>query len=164
MPLHEAAAALAEHQIGGAAVCTPEGKVVGVITKTDLTEAYGSAEEGRAVADVMTPEVLAVRPDDLVERAVHLMVFEGVHRLFVIDRTGALSGIVTSMDVLRELAGVPRRAQRVEAVAPPERGRDRRYIPPFGGIPKIPPPAPLALPSPAGIGSGLPSGPRSCQA
>jgi predicted transcriptional regulator len=120
MPLDRAAAILAEHQIGGAAVCTKQGKVVGVVTKTDLTEAFGSANEDRVVADAMTAEVLAVSADDPIERAVHLMVFEGVHRLFVVDWEGGLVGVITSMDVLRELAGIPRRSHRVIAIAPPD--------------------------------------------
>jgi predicted transcriptional regulator len=47
------------------------------------------------------------------------MAFEGVHRLLVVDEAEHLVGIVTSMDVLRELAGFPRPQDRVVAVAPP---------------------------------------------
>lgn len=119
MPLERAAAGLADRQVGGAAVCDARGKVVGVITKTDLAELFGPEHEGRPVRDAMTPEVLAVHPEDSVERAVHLMVFEGVHRLFVTDANGQLVGVVTSMDVLRELAGIPKHSPRVMAVAPP---------------------------------------------
>jgi predicted transcriptional regulator len=117
-PLTRAAEALAERQIGGAPVCDAGGKVVGMFTKTELAEYYGSANELRLVRDVMTPAVVSVHPDDAIERAVQLMAFEGVHRLLVLDGE-RLEGIVTSMDVLRELAGFPRREHRVIAVAPP---------------------------------------------
>ncbi len=117
-PLKKAADALAEWQIGGAPVCARDGKIVGMLSKTDLTEYYGFANESRLVRDVMTPEILAVSPDAPIERATQLMAFEGVHRVLVFDGD-RLVGIVTSMDVLRALAGFPRRGRRVIAVAPP---------------------------------------------
>jgi predicted transcriptional regulator len=118
MPLKRAAEALAERQIGGAPACDRDGKVVGMFSKTELTEYYGAANDARLVRDVMTPEILAVSPEDPIERAIQLMAFEGVHRLLVFEGD-RLAGIVTTMDVLRELAGFPRRSQRVVAVAPP---------------------------------------------
>jgi predicted transcriptional regulator len=117
-PLKRAAEALAEKQIGGAPACAADGKIVGMFSKTDLTEYYGGANELRLVRDVMTPEIIAVRPEDSVARAIELMAFEGVHRLLVFDGE-RLAGIVTSMDILRELAGFPRHGRRVVAVAPP---------------------------------------------
>ncbi len=117
-PLERAAETLAERQISGAPVCDPDGKVVGMLTKTDLAEYYGSANEMRLVRDAMTPAIVSVRPDEPIERAVQLMAFEGVHRLLVLEGE-RLEGIITSMDVLRELAGFPRREHRVIAVAPP---------------------------------------------
>ncbi|HEX8794397.1 MAG TPA: CBS domain-containing protein [Polyangiaceae bacterium] len=117
-PLDRAAEMLAERQIGGAPVCDATGRIVGIFSKTDLAEHYGCANVGRVVRDVMTPEAICVKPDDPIERAVELMAFEGVHRLLVVEGD-RLAGILTSMDVLRELAGFPRREHRVIAVAPP---------------------------------------------
>lgn len=119
MPLERAAEELASRQISGAPVCSPDGKIVGMLSTTDLTEFYGAAHELRLVRDVMTPEMLAVAPDAPIDAAIKLMAFEGVHRLVVIDKDQRLVGIVTSMDVLRELAGFPRQPARVLAVAPP---------------------------------------------
>jgi predicted transcriptional regulator len=117
-PLTRAAEALAERQISGAPVCEADGKIVGMFTKTELADYYGSAHEARLVREVMTPTTVSVRPDDDLERAIQLMAFEGIHRVLVLDGQ-RLEGIVTSMDVLRELAGFPRREHRVIAVAPP---------------------------------------------
>lgn|GEM_PF-604378 len=117
-PLELAAQALADRQISGAPACEADGKVVGMITKTDLAEHFGPAHQARLVRDVMTPEIFAVGPDEPIERAIQLMAFEGVHRLLVLE-ADRLAGIVTSMDVLRELAGFPRPGGRVVAVAPP---------------------------------------------
>ncbi len=120
MPLEEAARALAERQVGAAPVCTPEGRVIGVLSKTDITELFGPAGEARRVREAMTEEVLSVPPEAPIETAIRAMAFEGVHRLAVLDAGGRLAGIVSAMDVLRQLAGFPRRDERVVAVAPQE--------------------------------------------
>jgi predicted transcriptional regulator len=119
MPLGRAAEELAAQQISGAPACSPDGKIVGMISMTDLTENYGGANELRLVRDVMTPEVLTVKQGDPLEAAIRLMAFEGVHRLVVLDDDERLAGILTSMDVLRELAGFGRQPPRPFAVAPP---------------------------------------------
>lgn len=119
MPLKRAAEELSARQISGAPACSSDGRIVGMISLTDLTEHYGGADEFRFVRDAMTPEVLSVGQAEPIDRAIQLMAFEGVHRLVVIDEDERLVGIVTSMDVLRELAGFPRQHHRVFAVAPP---------------------------------------------
>lgn len=117
-PLERAAEVFAERQISGAPVTERDGKIVGMFTKTELAEHFGPANQARLVRDVMRPEILAVGPDEPLDRAVQLMAFEGVHRVLVLEGD-RLAGIVTSMDVLRELAGFPRPGRRVVAVAPP---------------------------------------------
>lgn len=87
-----------------------------MVSKTDLIEAFAS-KDGQLVEDVMYPEVLSVAPHVPIQAAVHLMAFEGVHRLMVLDEARTIVGIVTSMDLLRSLAGMPRRsvARRMNA-------------------------------------------------
>jgi predicted transcriptional regulator len=119
MRVAQAAAILADHQISGAPVCAEDGRVVGVLSQSDLTGVFDDAG-AKTVADVMTPEVLSVGADEPVERAIHTMAFEGVHRLVVVDGERRLAGIVTSMNVLRDLAGFRREDGRCQAVAPPE--------------------------------------------
>lgn len=118
-PLNRAADELAARDISGAPVCDPRGNLVGVLSKSDLTEVFSSQPDGRVAADIMTPLALTVEPDDSLERAIKLMAFEGVHRLLVVSRGGSLEGIITSMDVLRELAGYGRAGPRVMTVAAP---------------------------------------------
>jgi nucleotide-binding universal stress UspA family protein len=119
MSLLDAARALSERQVGAAPVCSPDGKVVGVLSKTDLADLFGPASEGRMVRDAMNVEVLSATADSPIEDAIREMVFEGVHHLIVLDVNGRLAGIVSAMDVLRHLSGFPRRDQPVIAVAPP---------------------------------------------
>ena len=123
-PLGSVADELAARDISGAPVCDPHGCVVGMLSKSDIVQAFSAAPDGRVAADVMTPIALAVSADDPLERAIKLMAFEGVHRLLVVSSSGALEGIVTSMDVMREIAGYGRTAPRIMAVAPPASARD----------------------------------------
>ena len=119
--VQEAAAVLAEHDISGAPVCDREGNVLGVLSKTDVTERAAHDELDQSVEHAMTGLAICVGADDPLERAISLMAFEGIHRLIVLDENSHLAGIITSMDVLRELAGYGRQqSMRVIAVAPPE--------------------------------------------
>jgi CBS-domain-containing membrane protein len=100
----DAAAALVSRGFSGAPVRDAAGRVLGVLSRTDLTDPDrrppGSA---RSVADLMTPGLLALRASDPVMSAVRLMVREEVHRIVVLDEHGGLAGIVTPSDVLRAL-------------------------------------------------------------
>ena len=60
------------------------------------------AEEVR-VGEVMTPAVFSVTPRTPALEVVEEMVRLHVHRMFVVDETGTLVGVVSSLDVLREL-------------------------------------------------------------
>lgn len=72
---------------------------VEIIKEREAIAAFKDVEN-RLVKDVMTHEVHAVAPDDNVEKAIHLMVQNKIHRIPVVqgDR---LVGIVTRGDVLR---------------------------------------------------------------
>lgn len=115
MPVDRAAHELVTRRVTGAPVCARDGRVVGVLSTTDVLELYGSIGGLSAVHDAMTPEVLSVCKDEPVARAIELMAFEAVHQLLVVDPDGRLAGIVTSMGVLRELAGIEREAIEFDA-------------------------------------------------
>jgi predicted transcriptional regulator len=98
--LEDAAWQLGRHGVGGAPVVDEGGRVIGVLSKTDLIDRAPGSETMR-VRDAMTPLVFYVRPDDPAKRAVRLMLHEHVHRLIVVREQGKLAGIVTTMDILR---------------------------------------------------------------
>jgi CBS domain-containing protein len=58
------------------------------------------------VADLMTPAVFAVSPDAPARRVVEEMLALRVHRLFVVDESGFLVGVISAMDILRNLAPI----------------------------------------------------------
>jgi CBS domain-containing protein len=55
------------------------------------------------VEDIMTPAVFSVRPDTPVSKVVSEMIGLHVHRLFVTDEDGTLVGVISTMDLLKQL-------------------------------------------------------------
>lgn len=94
---------LARERVSAVAVVSGDGRLVGVVSRTDLCDPrHGDADA--TVASAMTRVLFAVRPEDPALLAVRLMVREDIHRALVVSESGALSGIVTAMDVMRAIA------------------------------------------------------------
>jgi len=104
-PIDRAIWSFSQNEISGAPVRDPDGKLVGVLSKSDLVDPMRAEVNATStVADAMTPAVWAVHPDDPVMVAVDLMVAKGIHRVLVVRGPGQLEGIVTSMSVMRALS------------------------------------------------------------
>jgi CBS domain-containing protein len=116
-------------------VVDADGRLVGIITNTDLVERGGlparvellaamepayrrvlvGARGGRTAEHVMTRAPIAIRPTAPVEQAIELMLSRGLKRLPVTDDAGRLLGIVSRADILRTLGeGFPRQEDRQE--------------------------------------------------
>jgi CBS domain-containing protein len=79
------------------------GRPIGFVSVRDL---ISDARAGR-VGDRMTKPVLTVSPDVEIAEAGRLMGERGVHHLVVVDEAGVAIGIVSSLDVVRGLLGMP---------------------------------------------------------
>src|SRR5207248_7441300 len=55
------------------------------------------------VSEIMTPVVFSVRPETPALRVIEELRAMKVHRLFVVDVSGVLVGVVSTSDVLRHL-------------------------------------------------------------
>jgi CBS domain-containing protein len=141
--LKELAQLFIEKEISGAPVVDRAGKLLGVVSQTDLVRrdremksspdvpsyyrtGHGAPEEiGRGfqfedpdytrVSDVMTPAVLSAREETPVEDIATMMLSKHIHRV-IITRDGKLTGIVTSMDMLRALLALAGRKGAVREV------------------------------------------------
>ncbi len=129
--IRELAKVFEDHEISGAPVVNQEGRVVGIVSKTDLirrcTEgtdeippAYlfevlseqGDLDEAAevmpeplvCVEDFMTEDPLMVAPEMSVATIARLMFEHRVHRVIVADSEGFPLGIITSMDMLGAFA------------------------------------------------------------
>jgi CBS domain-containing protein len=108
--VREAAVFLTTRGISAAPVIDDAGRPVGVVSRSDLLLRYqASAKDGDAVHSVMTPAVFCVGPDASATDVVEMMVGLRVRRVFVVDDSGVLIGVVSAMDVLRTLCRRKRR-------------------------------------------------------
>ena len=80
--------------------------------RADLTTSEGErlgkgfqveAVDGTLVRDIMTPAVFSVTPGTAAAKVVEQMLALKIHRLFVVERDGALVGVISPLDVLRHL-------------------------------------------------------------
>jgi CBS domain-containing protein len=123
--LREALALLTDKGFSAAPVIDEAGRLVGVLSRTDLLihqreevhHSQPAPEEREAipegflveevdatpVRDVMTPVVFSVEPDTPAPAVVERMLRLRVHHLFVVDATGVLIGVISAVDVLRNL-------------------------------------------------------------
>lgn len=130
--IRELARVFEEHEISGVPVVDPEGRVIGVVSKTDLirrcTEGTDDippaylfevlSEQGVdedevsevmpeplvCVEDFMTPEPLMVGLEYSAVGVARLMHARGIHRVIVTDEGRFPLGIITSMDLLGALS------------------------------------------------------------
>jgi CBS domain-containing protein len=103
MSLEDAVLALSARGVSGAPVCDPRGRPLGVVSKGDLAEWCVSphGHSNGCVEDAMSTEVVSAAPDEPLRSVASRMVFEGAHRIVVLDAEGAVIGIITPLDVLR---------------------------------------------------------------
>ena len=124
----EAMALFTEKGIHAAPVIDEAGRPIGVLSRSDLlvhqvehdknrggkpdyfyaptfkTESEPGPKSTTSTAvDLMTPAVFAVSPDTPIKRVVSDMVGLHVHRLFVVDEAGVLVGVISTMDLLKNL-------------------------------------------------------------
>jgi len=131
-PLSEVIKTLAENRISGLPVVDEAGKLVGVISETDLMWRESGVTPppyimlldsviylenptryerelhkalGETVKDVMTDHhVITIAPDKPIREAAQLMHEGGVHRLPVLDSDGQVIGVLTRGDIIRAMA------------------------------------------------------------
>ena len=103
-PVDDLAWGLTQKGVSGAPVQDAGGHLLGLVTKSDLADPNRPNKlHAATVEDVMSPFVFAVNASDSVLAAAKRMVDTGSHRLGVVDSSGHLAGIVSTMDVVRAL-------------------------------------------------------------
>lgn len=133
LSVQELAQFLTEHGISGAPVEDRDGRIIGVVSLTDIAEntSEGTGVEaaqsdfyirsweypvegeelsglhiedaGVPVSEIMTPTVFTVSPDTQISEIARTMVSGRIHRLLVTD-SDHLVGIVTTLDLLKVMA------------------------------------------------------------
>jgi CBS domain-containing protein len=127
-------AILVENGISGAPVVDDLGKIVGIVSITDVVRdqhergetaeqeevrlpsgggvtyspgpGYRVMDSGASVAEVMSPKVITIKENTTVAQASALMAKNHVHRLPVVSDAGQVVGLVSSLDILGWVAGL----------------------------------------------------------
>jgi CBS domain-containing protein len=107
----DAIAVLADVHVSALPVTDGHGKVVGVLSTTDILESLSEANDpatreelfDQPVRDLMTPRSRVIEPDADVSEAARDMLQLGVHRLFV-EHHGRLVGVISQTDIVAAVA------------------------------------------------------------
>jgi CBS domain-containing protein len=110
----EALALLTDRGFSAAPVMDEAGRPIGVLSRTDILVhereqlilqpgATPGVPKDARVRDLMTPVVFSVSPEATAQKVIQEMLSLKVHRLFVVDSAGVLTGVITAEDVLRHL-------------------------------------------------------------
>jgi CBS-domain-containing membrane protein len=144
--VHELEKLLLSERIHGVPVVDRDGRLVGVVSQTDLLNwHFHSAVDGVSfyqdpgqrpprglrftdirtaiVEEVMSPIVHCVCPDQPVTLAAARMIDRKVHRLIVVDQDAQVLGIVSAADLLRAIPEVEAALEQVrrERIRRPDR-------------------------------------------
>ena len=127
-PVLEAAKLMRQFHVGDIVVADEANQhriPVGLVTDRDIVlEVLGQDLDATnlTVGDIMTGDLVTVRENEGVFRAIQLMSAKGVRRIPVVDEEGALVGIVSTDDLIEllaeqlgELAKLISREQKLEA-------------------------------------------------
>jgi CBS domain-containing protein len=110
--LDEAMLTLADSHVTALPVVDQSGKILGVLSRTDILaaeeEIQSPAERNRLltgtrVRDLMTPFPLTISPDSEVKAAAQEMLNADVHRLYV-TTDKQLVGVISMSDIVRAVA------------------------------------------------------------
>jgi predicted transcriptional regulator len=108
----EAIVSLADAHISGMPVVDGAGKVIGVLSTTDVLTAEAEADDPAArqalfetteVREIMTPRPFIIAPGEDIREAARRMLYADVHRLFVAEGDQVV-GIISTTDIVRAVA------------------------------------------------------------
>lgn len=108
----EAVLQLADARVHGVPVVNLRGRLVGVLSSSDILQATAESTSAgdssevfteTLVSDIMTTPPRTVRGDDDVRTAAQQMLELDVHRLFV-EEDGELLGVISQSDIVRAVA------------------------------------------------------------
>jgi CBS domain-containing protein len=110
--VQEVVVTLADAHVSGVPVVDSGGRVIGVVSSSDVLTAEAEADdadarrellENTAVRDIMTPQSFTASPDDDIREAARQMLYADVHRLFVTDGERVV-GVISTTDLVRAVA------------------------------------------------------------
>ncbi len=125
MTVHDAARYLRDRQVRAVGVLSPTGRLVGVVSQSDVSDKVAAENKCPAwmrVAEIMTTDLVTVSPDMSLDECLRLMEKHGIYHLLVVEQTGAFRGMISVTDLLQLIASDQKaRADMLEAFLFPQR-------------------------------------------
>jgi len=119
MTVHDAARYLRDRQVRSAGVLDGGGKLVGVVSQSDISDKVSAENKCPAwmrVAEIMSTELVTVTPDRSLHDCLRLMEQNGIYHLLVVDATGTYRGMLSVTDLVTVIASDEKaRADMLEA-------------------------------------------------
>src|SRR5579872_4087021 len=123
--VHDAARYLRERSVRSAGVLDDSGALIGVISQSDISDKVAAENKCPAwmrVSEIMSRNLLVVRPEFPLEDCLRLMEKHGVFHLLVAEETGRFLGMISVADLLQVIASDHKaRADMFEAFVFPQR-------------------------------------------
>ncbi len=103
-PLEDAISEMRDHEISSIFVIEND-QLIGIITERDLVKAadLGRLNNGLTVKEIMTPKIISLPNNTLLDEALIAMESNGIRHLLVTDAGGSPLGVVTHTDIVRKL-------------------------------------------------------------
>ncbi len=125
MTVHDAARYLRDRQVRAVGVLDASGKLVGVVSQSDISDKVAAENKCPAwmrVAEIMTRDLVTVSPEMLLDECLRRMEKHGIYHLLVVDETGGFRGMISVTDLLQLIASDQKaRADMLEAFIFPQR-------------------------------------------
>jgi CBS domain-containing protein len=123
--VHDAARYLREKQVRGVGVCDRQGKLVGVVSQSDISDKVAAENKCPAwmrVSEIMSTNLTVVPPETPLDECLRLMEKHRFFHLPVMDPQGNYRGMVSVKDLLKVIASDEKaRADMLEAFMFPQR-------------------------------------------
>ena len=105
--VHDAARYLRDKQVRSVGVLNCQGKLVGVVSQSDISDKVAAENKCPAwmrVSEVMSINLVAVPPGTHLDECVRLMEKHAIYHLLVVDEEENFRGMISAQDLLRVVA------------------------------------------------------------
>jgi signal-transduction protein with cAMP-binding, CBS, and nucleotidyltransferase domain len=128
----DAATKMTNKNVSSLVVLDDDGKALGIVTERDLARRICTTDkssDGVTVGQIMTSQVISIKPDYLLEEAANVMIERKVRHLLVVGENNEPVGIITPTDLaayMKETADI--RNDKMNSVILQVLREHRRYI------------------------------------
>src|SRR5580658_3142023 len=105
--VHEAARYMRDRKVRSVGVLDPSARLVGVVSQSDISDKVAAENKCPAwmrVSEIMTRDLVTVRPDFPLDECLRLMEKHGVFHLLVVEETAQFLGMISVADLLQVIA------------------------------------------------------------